>query len=310
MEELETNTESVIKSYLSQSNADYCLVVLSILHKLKDITIEDELDIYINSPTDIMDDTARGMSILGILIEHGIDMLNMLGLYASNDFQPSIRLVSNILLTLTTLDELPISTSIYLLSVKDDLSDFDFLLQLLNVNEDMDILDIPYFIREVSPTFILAVVQALSNNLIEEDVNPLTIDYDNIDKQMDILKYLKDHLLIPIPDTIIKTLLNIEYKDGINDTYISDIIKAIPLDSERYDDKDKLHRYLLDVATDLLYCYKVNLEEEYLLTALDAIQPYMENRDIPIFNKKLINFDSICKNAKLYDYIEGTNHVK
>ena len=309
-----TDTEKVIRAYLSDINADSCMTILNTLKSFGDTDVEVELEPFINAPTDVIESTDRSVSIIMIIKRHGIKLLNTLGVMTDESIidEVPLSLIAYVIETLSSVNELDIRDSLYMLSINDEeSSDFDFLIHLLGLEDGVDISPLYSFITNVSPSLTYSILNAIKNNIEESDLMPLNIDKDLLTNEVKVLDCLESSLTY-VPDEIMHALFNRGYIDGFNDVYINDLIKPIKLNIERYeDDKDKLLKYLYSVAVQLLFVYRLNKEEDYILLTLSTIQDYLVGNEISDMNKKLITFDNVCNKCGLYDLIEkGTLDVE
>jgi len=306
MEHMETELESVIKAYLNEILANQVLTVLHILESNDDLSIHDELDKYVHTPTDIMDDSERSLSLLTVTKRHGLDLLEEIGIIFDNELEHTINIgsVAGMLELLTTLNETDISDVLYLMSMKDDVLDKDFIIQLLSLNPTIDILTVANVIKDIKPTLLDTIDNVFISILGKGDVEPVKLDFDNMSIQISILDYFKEKD-ITLPDTIVKSLLSPDFVYGINDTYVSDIIKRFNIEKQKYVE-DKLNKYIELVLKDVMFSYRYNGEDEYILLALDILQD--TDIKLPEYNKMLINFDHHCTESGLYKFIDGVKH--
>ena len=305
-----TDTEKVIRGYLSDINADSCMAIINVINSFGETDLESELEFFINAPADTIEDTNRSISIMNIVKKHSINLLNTLGIMTDNEIENEVplSLIAYMVTTLATTNELDIRDSLYMLSINDEeTSEFDFLMQLFALTDEIDISILNSFITNVSPSLIYNIIEVVKKNIEESDITPLKINKDLITNEVKVLDCLESSLTY-IPDEVVHVLFNREYMDGINDIFINDLIKPIKVNIERYeDDRSKLLTYLYNEAVSLLFCFKINKEEDYVLTTLSIIQDYLEGKEIPDMHKKLIAFDNTCKTCGLYDLIfKGT----
>jgi len=305
-----TDTEKVIRGYLSDVNVDSCMAIINAVNSFDGTDLESELEFFINASTDIIEDTNRSMSIMSIIKKHSVNLLNTLGIMTDNEIvdEVPLSLIAYIITTLATTNELDIRDSLYMLSINDEeTSEFDFLMQLFALKDEIDISILNSFITNVSLSLVYNIIEVIKKNIEESDITPLKINKDLITNEINVLDCLETSLTY-VPDEVMHVLFNREYMDGINDTFINDLIKPIKVNIERYeDDRNKLLTYLHNEAVSLLFCFKINKEEDYVLTTLSIIQDYLKDNEISDMHKKLIAFDNTCLTCGLYDLIfKGT----
>ena len=305
MLEEKSDLEKVVRAYLSLPNADAVMSIVKLLEEYEDNEYEQDLERFITSPTDIIDDSERSLSILTITKTHGLRLMNTLGIITDEEYENETRIsiIADMLTNLATIKELDTIEYLNILSIKDEVNnDLEFILKYFSLDDNLEMSYVVDLITDVSPTLIDSIIEVATNDLETSDIEPLDLNNDSINIICDILDYIKANLDIEIPYEIIQSLLR-DYVDGFNDTYVNDLIKPIKLNVERYED-DKLNLYLYSIATSLLFIHTVNNEEEPLLLSLDAIQDYLQPSYIPEMNRKLIKVDNIYKSSKIYDYLK------
>ena len=309
MIEEKSDVERVIRAYLSLPNANAVMGIIKLLERYEDNDYEEDIEKYITSPADIMDDSERSLSLLTIIKRHGIKLLNTLGVITDEEYENETRIsvILELLDNLASLNELDTIEYINILSLKDEVgSDLEFIIKYFSLDDNVDISSAVDLIIDVSPILIKSINETAINNLEVSDIEPLDIKNESIKSICNILDYIKSKLDIETPDEVIKSLLNKGYVEGLNDTYVNDLIKPIKINIERYED-EKLFLYLYHIATSLLFIHTINKEDEPLLLALDAVQDYLQGSSIPDMNRKLINVNNIFNTSKIYDYLKDDN---
>jgi hypothetical protein len=309
MEE-KADLEKVIRAYLSLGNANAVMYVIKALEKADITDYEQEMEKYIYTPSDIMDDSERSLSTLGIAKKYGIILLNYLGVIIDNDYVEDLSMttLAAIIENLLTVEELDISDSLNILSFINEVEDDRmFFIRFLLLDETIDYSSILDSIKDVSPTLVSSIKEVVTSNIEEEGIVPIDLRNEDTNKACDVLEYLKNNLEVTTPDEIVMCLLNKDYRDGLNDEYIKDIIKPIRLNIERYEG-DKKFKYLLSIAAQLLFIYTINKEDEPILMSFDAVHDYLDPSTVTEMNRNLIKIDSIYKDSGLYDIEKGSNY--
>ena len=309
MLEEKSDLEKVVRAYLSSISANAVMCVIDILEKNGDNEYEMDMEKYLYTPTDVMDNSERMLGITTTVKKHAITLLETLGVMIDEEYIDDTRLsiISDMLTVLTSINSLDYNTSLNLLSIKDEVgTDIEFILKVFNLHDDMEMSYVLDLVRDVSPTLIDSIIDVATNNLEDIGIEPLDLKSEDTNTIYIIVEYLRNKLDITTPDIILRSLFNKGYIDGLNDLYINDLLKPIKLNVERYED-DKLIKYLYSIAVELLFIYNINKEDEPVLLSLDAIQDYLPASSIPELNRRLINVNNIYNTSKIYDYLKDSD---
>jgi len=305
--------EKIIRHYLNEATANACMTIINTLEKMEEHDYEEELDVFIYASEETMDDTNRAANIVNTLKKYGFKLLRILGVYLSNDFDDkvSVNFLANVVDFLTTINELDINDSLFILSLKDDDdTDMDKLLHMFTIEEEVDIFLLNNLIDDVSPLLLESIFGIVNKNLEKADIAPIDLRVDNLDRQSKIMGYLTDNLTIEIPEEIIHTLLEKDYVEGLNSKYIEDLIKPIKFNIQRYinefdePENDKIKKYMVLVGASLVYLYKLNHEEHYVLHTLSILQNYLPDESImSSISKEIREIEKIYQDSGLYEFI-------
>ena len=319
METTEDYKEKIIRYYLVPAVANYAMDVLALLDKYGSNEHEEDLDYYVYIGDDVIEDSERAFQIANVIRKHGILLLKELGLLLNDDHVAELSLpnIDHILTALTSVNSLDIADSLFILSLQtDEISDIDAIIQILAVQDTLDTNLLGTVIDDVSEDLLANIFSLVNDNINESTIEPLDLNRDELIMKTNMLDKLNDTLPVPVPDEVVKTILDLSYKEGLNDTYLNDLIKPIKYQIERYIDIDvvdvaKTMDYLITLSSSILFVNKVLKEDEPLLTTLDALQDYLPSvQDIKTLNSKITSIDNAYLTSGLYDYIQGVQHAE
>ena len=319
METTEDYKEKVIRHYLVPAVANNAIDILTLLDKYGSNEHEEELDHYVYMGDDVIEDSERAFQLSNIVRKHGILLLKELGLLLNDDHVAELSLsnVNHILTALTSVNSLDTADSLFILSLKtDEVSDIDAIIQILAIQDTLDTNLLGSVIDDVSESLLDNIFSLVNDNINESTIEPLDLNRDELIMKTNMLDKLRDTLPVPTPDEVVKTILDLTYKEGLNATYLNDLIKPIKYQVERYIDidevdVDKTMTYLTTLSSSILFVNKVLDEDEPLLTTLDVLQDYLPSvQDIKTLNAKVTSMDNAYLTSGLYDYIQGVQHAE